>query len=107
MNKAQFRIPRFPGHCASCDAKLIDTCPACQTHNRDLGYRRITFALSNDTEGFVSFCPSCAEQEWTPKRLQALSVQCQEGWVRNGWAEGAEIQFLRPTGRVQSWAEVQ
>lgn len=103
-----FATPRFPSHCACCDAKLLDTCPTCTTHNLDLGYRRVHFALSDGSETFVSLCTSCAEHEWTDARLTAFSQQCQEGWVRGGWEPGGTLTVVRPLNRpVQMWAQVQ
>lgn len=50
-------------------------------------YRRVHFRLSGgDPLGnttFWTFCPDCADHEWTPERLQQINALLQSSWEDN------------------------
>ena len=112
MTTTYFPVPRRAGACAECSVDILNLAGR-TTEEEDLGYRRVHFDLSDDTEAFISFCPECAGKPWTDSRLSALEHQCKAGWaqmqtpgMKPSWT-GDHLTF-RPSPRpMQTWAEVQ
>lgn len=107
-----FPKPRLTSCCAECGSRILDH-NATTVEAQDLGYRRVHFDLSDDTEAFVSFCPACAEKPWPQERIEALEDQCRFGWKRMatpgpkpGWT-GDHLRFKLAPRAIQTWAEVQ
>ena len=107
-----FPLPRLALSCADCGTRILDM-NAQTVEAQDLGYCRVHFNLSDGTEAFISFCPSCAAKAWSPDRLLALERQCQYMWKRMavpgtkpGWS-GDHLTFHPAPRAIQSWAEVQ
>lgn len=110
--RTYFPMPRLSLSCAECGTRILDN-NSTTLEEQDLGYRRVHFDLSDGTHTFVSFCPSCASQPWTPERLAALERQSKFGWrhmatpgTKSGWS-GDELTFMPASRAVQSWREVQ
>ena len=107
-----FPTPRLALSCAECGARILNM-NGQTVDEQDMGYRRVHFDLSDGTQAFVSFCPTCATHPWTPERLAALEAQCKWMWkrmdtpgLRPSWS-GEALSF-RPAPRpVQTWREVQ
>ena len=107
-----FPLPRLALSCAECGTRVLDM-NGRTVEEQDLGYRRVHFDLSDGTQAFVSFCPSCAEHEWTDERIDALERQCKWMWKRMqapgtkaGWS-GDHLSFRHANRPVQTWGEVQ
>ena len=103
-----FAIPRILGTCACCGDRVLS-----HITNTYPDYRRIHFQWNGAAPSFVSFCPSCAEHEWTPDRLTKLEEQIKAGWRNSPGVLHPEFRFehLRLMGRdyafpVQTWVEV-
>ena len=107
-----FPIPRLALSCAECGTRILNM-NGQTIEEEDLGYRRVHFDLSDGTQAFVSFCPSCAAHDWTPERIAALERQCKWMWksmqtpgTKTGWS-GDALSFKPATRSSQTWSEVQ
>jgi RNA polymerase subunit RPABC4/transcription elongation factor Spt4 len=111
MACGDFVVPRWEKTCACCGSKILfERTPI----NKQTRYRRIIFVLHDDVrelETFASFCPECAEHEWTEEWLARLERQCHAMWmiersvVRQDWNPLA-IRFVRAEPDVRTLSEV-
>ena len=107
MACGEFIVPRTMGTCACCGVAILFP----QTE----GYRRVHFVIHDgmvEQPTFASFCPVCAEHEWTQDKLASLERQSHAMWMLerptlNSLWNPLTIRFLRSeTVPVQTWAEV-